>query len=54
MSITCGRNACAVFTTYEFAGYDLPSTVNGAVARWIVMPVFISVFTNFVAVPKSG
>ena len=32
MSITCGRNACAVRTTYDPAGYDLPAAVKLASA----------------------
>ncbi len=54
MSITCGRNACAVFTMSEFAGYCLPLTVNDAVARCTVMPDLMSALTNRTAVPKSG
>src|SRR5688572_12080975 len=53
MSSMCGRNACAVLTTRELAGYLLPPTVNGAVARWTTMPVLISALANFVAVRKS-
>src|SRR6185436_5878119 len=54
MSITCGRNGCAVFTMSEFAGYCLPATVNAAVARWTVMPDLMSAFTNLTADPKSA
>src|SRR5690606_25855041 len=54
MSSTYGRNACAVFTTYEPAGYRFPFTVNGAVARCTVIPARISAFTNFVAVREAG
>jgi hypothetical protein len=52
--MTCGRNAWAVFTRYEPAGYDFPPTVNAAVARWTTMPVLINALMNFVAVGKSG
>ncbi len=54
MSRTCARNACAVFTTYEPAGYFFPPTVNASFERWTVTPVATSALTNFVAVRKSG
>jgi hypothetical protein len=54
MSMTCGRNACAVFTTNEPAGYCLPFTLNAAVARCTAIPVSRSALMNFTAVGKSG
>ena len=54
MSSTYGRNACAVFTTYDPAGYCFPPTEKAAVARCTAMFDLRSACTNFVAVPKSA
>src|SRR5215203_4436024 len=54
MSMTCGRNAWLALTTNEPAGYCLPATVKGAVARLMSMPTSSSALTNFAAVPKSA
>src|SRR3954467_10927555 len=54
MSMTCGRNACAVFTTKEPAGYCLPATVKGAVARLTLIPTSSNALMNLAAVPKSA
>ncbi len=49
MSSTCGRNACAVLTTSDSAGYALPFTVNGAVARSTLTPDLMRAFTKSTA-----
>ena len=54
MSITCGRNACAVNTTRDRAGYSFPATVKALVARWTVMPVSNSAVANFAAGAIAG
>ena len=52
--MTCGRNACAVFTTYEPAGYDLPAAWNAWLARCTTTPDLSKALTKRVAVGKSG